>query len=136
MQVFEESGNELIGIYLEHQRVVYESQPKYELKETLFKINEPFYMKKEKEALIRDNTEFNHKNNKRNKRLLNKKHIYESLLTEPQKQLINKVVNDLKHSIKQLSTNSNDNKSSEQLAQMALSFNDFHRYYSLHLEYT
>ena len=132
VKIFEDLDNQLLGIYLEHERVVEESHPKYELNESVFAINEPFYMKTEKEAIIRDNNQTNHKtnkNNKRNKRKANKIHIYESLLTQSQKQVIAKIFNDVKHTIKQLSTNSiNDNKSCEQMAQKALSLNDFHEY--------
>lgn len=131
LRIINPSDTPLIGIYLEHERRVGECEPRYELNETLFSINEPFYMNSEKEALIRDIEESERKTNKqskRYKRLINKNNIYDRLLSEPQKRVINEVINDMKHRLRHSVINIGDNKSGEQMARMALTFNNFQHY--------
>jgi len=121
IEILDDLDEQLIGIYLEHNRSQVNSN--YELSETLFAINEPFYMRTEKEALIS-----NRDSVKRKKRLLNKKNIYEELFTTSQKLLIKKVVDKVRHTIKQLEINISDNSSAQQIADIALKQNNLNQY--------
>jgi N6-adenosine-specific RNA methylase IME4 len=127
-QIFNDLVNDLIGIYLEHKRNICEINSIYKLNETLFAINEPFFMQSEKEALIKDSNDFLI-NYKRRKRKKNKLNIYQKLLNDSQKCLITKIIEKVFNSVKELEIKGSDNSSAKRMAEMALKINNFNEYF-------
>ena len=94
-------ANIMFGVYLSHSRTLVGDN--YQLNKALFCINEPFYMKSEKESIQREILGL-----KRKRKL--KRNFYEEKLNEKQKLIISKIINQVKLNDNTLSGDNEDAK--------------------------